>query len=186
MRLGATCLLSAFMLITSSLCASAQETNAATESQIHRVVFVDLFTRLLAANGSSRDLVLCLGINAPIRTLGLPDSVEDVAPPDLNQFADPDAGLLSVLRRSESGVRPWSACELRQPIRPSGYMVHEKKTASDGLLFWSRAIRIDTDSTATALGGYYQHGLSSGEWRCRLRRAATTWRILDCQLQWIS
>jgi len=152
---------------------------------VHEAMLRDLLTRGVHASVQRQPEVLCVGLDAPLRFLEVRDTATMIAPPDLDQLVDPGSRLLARLHEADRRVRPTSACEHNAATAHRG-LVYAKDGHTRGLILWSRDVAFSSDSLATARGGYYEDGLSSAEWLCRLQRDGAAWRVADSKMQWIS
>jgi hypothetical protein len=131
-------------------------------------------------------LALASAIEYGIRTTGIEVPLVCVAV----ERADPGAELLALVQLGRATVlRPGSACHVDTTGGPlTGRSLVAERTGSA-----LRGISVNVGPRVTAADGsvtfmvsYYQHYLSSADWRCAARRRGTQWVVDACVLERIS
>ena len=104
--------------------------------------------------------------------------------------SDPQPELLALLqKRRSSALRMGSTCHVDTTGGPlTGRSLVAERSGSA-----LRVISVDvgprttvTDSSVSFMVSYYQHYLSSADWRCEARRRGKKWVLHNCQLERIS
>lgn len=102
----------------------------------------------------------------------------------ISQYASPDSGVVARVRERIANVRPLSECrvEPRSLARDNRSAVTERSTGRRAILIWVNAPQYDAAGELKVRVGYYEHGLSSAEWVCAVRRMEDEWLVNACRL----
>jgi hypothetical protein len=130
---------------------------------------------LYTAHGANAPALVCIGLagSAPLR----PDYLE--------RLVDPPITLVRALQRSRTlDIRPSSTCGIeRQEGAPRHTsLVADRRTGKRGILVWVQDPLRQPDGTYVVEFGYFEHGLSAGEWKCTVRRRPSGWEVAPCTL----
>lgn len=104
--------------------------------------------------------------------------------------ADPPPQLLALVQVGrDATLRPGSACHVDTtggPLTGRSLVAERAGSALRGISVNVGPRVVNADGSLTFMVSYYQHYLSSADWRCNARRRGRQWLLDACRLERIS
>jgi hypothetical protein len=102
----------------------------------------------------------------------------------MGRLVAPDSVVVARVRERVPKARPLSACRVRPrtSARNNRTAVVERATGRRGILIWAMAPARDVSGALVVRVGYYEHGFSTAEWTCAVRRSDDEWIVNACHM----